>query len=69
MPDISGFTQFVNQTEISHSEHIISELLEIIIDSNEMDLILSEIEGDAALFYKQNEVLSIERVLEQSKKM
>lgn len=25
IPDISGFTKFVNETEISHSEHIITE--------------------------------------------
>ncbi|MFC2085655.1 hypothetical protein ACFLRO_00420 [Bacteroidota bacterium] len=28
VPDISGFTQFVKATEISHSRHIIQELLE-----------------------------------------
>ena len=33
IPDITGFTSFVNQTEIEHSQHIISELLEVIIDS------------------------------------
>ncbi|MGD9329449.1 MAG: hypothetical protein PVH48_10815, partial [Cyclobacteriaceae bacterium] len=27
IPDISGFTEFVNNTEITHSQHIISEYL------------------------------------------
>ena len=34
VPDISGFTRFVNETEISHSRHIIAELLETLIDAN-----------------------------------
>lgn len=52
MPDISGFTHFVSETEISHSQHIIAELLEVLIEANELDLELSEIEGDAILFYR-----------------
>lgn len=52
IPDISGFSKFVNETDVIHSQHIIEELLEILIDANEMNLQLSEIEGDAILFYK-----------------
>jgi hypothetical protein len=52
IPDISGFTRFVNETEISHSRLIIQELLEIIINANRIGLEISEIEGDAILFYK-----------------
>jgi len=47
IPDISGFTKFVNETEISHSQHIIQELLETIVNSNTLGLSLSEIEGGA----------------------
>ena len=52
IPDISGFTRFVTETEIGHSRLIIQELLEILINSNEIGLEVSEIEGDAILFYK-----------------
>ena len=52
--DISGFTDFVNTTEINHSRHIISELLEIIIDSDQLDMKVSEIEGDAVLCYRDS---------------
>ena len=52
IPDISGFTDFVNTNEISHSEHIITELLEVIINSDQNKMIVSEIEGDAVFFYK-----------------
>ena len=52
IPDISGFTRFVNETEIDHSRLIIQELLEILINANRLGLEISEIEGDAILFYK-----------------
>lgn len=64
IPDISGFTDFVNKTEINHSRHIISELLEIMIDSDNIGMSVSEIEGDAILFFKE-ELPSIEDLLEQ----
>jgi len=46
IPDISGFTKFVNTVAIEHSRHIIQELPEVIPDSNEMDLQVSEVEGE-----------------------
>lgn len=51
MPDISGFSKFVNHTEIEHSIHIIAELLEILLDNIIIDLQLVEIEGDALFMY------------------
>jgi hypothetical protein len=67
IPDISGFTKFVTETEIDHSTHIIEELLEIIIDSNEINLKVSEIEGDAVLFYRFGEPPTAEEIVKQSK--
>ncbi|SHG83590.1 Protein of unknown function [Chryseolinea serpens] len=52
IPDISGFSRFVSETEIEHSRLIIQELLEILINANQLGLEVSEIEGDAILFYK-----------------
>ena len=52
IPDISGFTQFVQATDVAHSQHIIEELLEKLIESNEIGLQVSEVEGDAILFYR-----------------
>lgn len=65
IPDISGFTEFLSQTEIEHSTHIINELLEIIIAENQLDFFLSEIEGDAVLFYRKGESPGIEALIEQ----
>ena len=64
IPDISGFTGFVNKTEIDHSQHIISELLEIIIESDKTGMSISEIEGDAVFFYK-DDVPSVPELIDQ----
>ncbi len=69
VPDISGFTEFVNNTEVEHSKHIIAELLELIIDSDELGLTVAEIEGDAVLFYKEGEVASLVDLAKQAESM
>ena len=69
VPDITGFTEFVNKTDIDHSQHIISELLENIIDSNQLGLEVSEVEGDAVVFYKTNETPGLGEIYEQAKNM
>ncbi len=52
IPDISGFTEFVETTEVEHSLHVIAEILEVLIQSNTLDLQLAEVEGDALFFYR-----------------
>lgn len=69
IPDISGFTRFVNQTEIEHSRYIIEELLETIINSNQIGLSISEIEGDAILFYKFGDPPTVQQLVQQVEKM
>ena len=69
IPDISGFTQFVQSTEVEHSTHVIAELLEVLIKANTIDLKLAEIEGDALFFYKENEIVFQEQLLAQVDKM
>ena len=69
IPDISGFTEFVTQTESKHSSHIISELLEEVIKVNTIGLEISEIEGDAILFYKKGDPPKLEELLDQAEKM
>jgi hypothetical protein len=69
IPDISGFTQFVNDTEINHARHIIEELLNLIIESNHLGLEVSEIEGDAILFCRTGPPPSGSELLDQVKKM
>ncbi len=69
IPDISGFTRFINDTDIRHSRHIISELLEVIIESNELNLKVSEIEGDAVLFYLTGRIPDARQLAAQVKIM
>ncbi|MET1259367.1 DUF2652 domain-containing protein [Flagellimonas sp. DF-77] len=69
LPDISGYTKFIQTTEVEHSQHIISELLEVLIAANTENMELAEIEGDALFFYKEGEVPSQERLLAQIETM
>jgi hypothetical protein len=69
IPDISGFTRFVNETEIGHSRLIIQELLEVLINANEIGLEISEIEGDAILFYKYGSSPELRTLYNQVAKM
>ncbi|HEX7847769.1 MAG TPA: DUF2652 domain-containing protein [Chitinophagaceae bacterium] len=69
IPDISGFTRFVNETDIEHSRLIIQELLEVLINANDSGLQVSEVEGDAILFYKFGDNPGIEAIYKQVEKM
>ncbi|MBD0374191.1 MAG: DUF2652 domain-containing protein [Flavisolibacter sp.] len=69
IPDISGFTRFINETEIEHSRLIIQELLELLINSNQIGLEVSEIEGDAILFYKFGDAPGLEELYQQVENM
>lgn len=69
IPDISGFTRFVNEVEIGHSRFIIQQLLDLLIKANEIGLEISEIEGDAILFYKFGEPQKLESLYKQVEKM
>jgi hypothetical protein len=65
IPDISGFTDFTTATEIDHASHIISELLELLVESNQTGFTLAEVEGDAILFYRTGAPLGREHLVEQ----
>ncbi len=69
IPDISGFTKFIQTTEVEHSQHVIAELLEVLIDANTQGFQLAEVEGDALFFYKEKELLSLEMILAQVEMM
>jgi len=69
IPDISGFTTFIQETEVSHAKHIISELLSVIHDNNYLKFKLAEIEGDALFYYQKEKIPSIDRVIEMAVKM
>ncbi|MEO1259922.1 MAG: DUF2652 domain-containing protein [Bacteroidota bacterium] len=69
IPDISGYTKFVSTTEIHHARHILDELLELLMDTNEIGMELSEIEGDALLYYRKGKAPTVAEMLGQVQKM
>lgn len=69
IPDISGFTSFIGDRDFQHGQHIIAELLEVLIDANQLDLKVNEVEGDAIFFYRIGEAPGINDLIEQSEKM
>jgi Protein of unknown function (DUF2652) len=69
IPDITGFTNFVNHIEIDLGVSIIKELLDEIIISNPLEVELSEIEGDAILYYKIGEPISFVNMFAGFKKI
>jgi carbon monoxide dehydrogenase subunit G len=69
MPDITGFTEFVSSTEITHAQSIIQEVLEIIIESNQINLEVGEIEGDAIFFYRIGQRPTLDQLLKQVQTM
>lgn len=69
IPDISGYTEFLTKTEIEHSSHIINELLDLLVNSNSIGLTLSEVEGDALLFYRKGKPIELEPLVQQCTNM
>ena len=66
IPDLGGFTKFIAETEIQHSQHIIQELLEILADANTLGMQVSEFEGDAVLFYRNGAPPSLQQLVQQA---
>ncbi|OEK06369.1 DUF2652 domain-containing protein [Roseivirga misakiensis] len=60
IPDISGYTKFLHKTELSHSTHIINELLQVVADTLQPKFTLAEIEGDALLTYADGKLTQAE---------
>lgn len=64
IPDITGFTNFVNHVDEEVGATVTRKLLNEIISSNPLDVELSEIEGDAILYYKAGEPITTENLFE-----
>ena len=69
IPDISGFTNFVKTIDINLGMSITSDLLNGIIDNNPLEMQLSEIEGDAVLFYRIGKPISFQRIIDSFENM
>jgi hypothetical protein len=54
IPDISGFTEFITSTELSHGSRAVNMLIDAIVNAVGDTYDVSEIEGDAVLLIKHD---------------
>jgi hypothetical protein len=65
MADISGYTSFLNATELEHAQEIIEEITTLLIDHIKLPFKIVKLEGDAVFYYVPAEMLpEPERLLE-----
>ncbi len=69
IPDISGYTTFVTETELEHSSHIVTELLGVLAEANTAGFTLLEVEGDALLLYRKGPAPTSRQVVGQCTEM
>lgn len=56
--DISGFTSFVAKSELDHSQGILAELLELLMEKFQPVMTISKLEGDAIFAYAPESTFS-----------
>jgi hypothetical protein len=49
--DISGYTAFLNESELEHAQGTLQSLLEVLIENTHLPLVISRLEGDAVISY------------------
>ncbi len=49
--DITGYSRFLNESELVHAEQTLSALLELLVEQTRPPLIVSKLEGDAVFSY------------------
>ena len=64
IPDISGFTEFMTTTELSHSSHAINILIDAMLKAIGEEYEVSEIEGDAVLLIKKGAAPSKQEIFD-----
>lgn len=63
IPDISGFTEFMTTTELSHGSHAINVLIDAIVNAVGEEYEVAEIEGDAVLLIRKGPAPSKKAIL------
>lgn len=49
--DITGYSKYVNESELEHARDSLTDLLNILIDHTQSPLVISDLEGDAVFSY------------------
>jgi hypothetical protein len=65
IPDISGFTRLVHSFDVLTGKQITCELLSEVLGQNLLNLNLSEVEGDAVLFYRYGPAPTLNELVQQ----
>lgn len=68
IPDMTGFTRFMAESDLAFSRKIIPSLLRSIVASNTLSMSVGEVEGDAILFYRFGALPSLSELTAQCKK-
>jgi uncharacterized protein YndB with AHSA1/START domain len=53
LADITGYTDYIGQTEITHAQDVVADLIETIVDVITPTFAISRIEGDAAFAFAE----------------
>lgn len=69
IPDISGFTQFIHDLGNQQGPWLIADLLEILIEANILGMAVSEIQGDAILFYRLGPPPPVQELVAQCRRL
>ncbi|MBG8555229.1 DUF2652 domain-containing protein [Hymenobacter guriensis] len=69
IPDISGFTRFIEESGNDRGPWLIADLLEILIEANLLNMQVNEIQGDAILFYRLGPPPSIAELVQQCRRV
>ncbi|SNC76047.1 Protein of unknown function [Hymenobacter gelipurpurascens] len=69
IPDISGFTQFIEESGSPQAPFLVADLLEILIEANILGLQVNEIQGDAVLFYRLGSPPSAQELVQQCRRI
>jgi hypothetical protein len=64
IPDISGFTEFMTTTELTHASHALNYLIDAILNAVGDEFEVAEIEGDAVLLIKKGPPPSKKKIRE-----
>lgn len=64
LADITGYTSYLQGTELDHAQDVLADLLENIVDTLEPNFTLSKLEGDAAFAYASSGSLNPSMLLD-----
>lgn len=64
LADITGYTQYMAETELLHAQDVVGDLLETIVESVEPIFLLSKLEGDAAFAYANRDSVNPSMIMD-----